>query len=101
MIVPAAALVREGEETAVFVVMGDKAQRRPVQAGLTDGSDLEIVSGVKAGEMVIVEGQNGLPDGAKVTIETDNEDEAPANEKDEKGAANEKGAKGGKESDEK
>ena len=40
VIVPAAALVREGEETAVFVVMGDKAQRRPVQIGLTDGSDL-------------------------------------------------------------
>jgi RND family efflux transporter MFP subunit len=101
VVVPAAALVRDGEQTAVFIVMGDKAQRRPVQTGLTDGSDLEIVSGVKAGEMVIVEGQNGLPDGAKVTIETDNEDEAPANEKDEKGAANEKGAKGGKESDEK
>ena len=87
VIVPAAALVREGEETAVFVVMGDKAQRRPVQIGLTDGSDLEIVSGVKAGEMVIVEGQNGLPDAATVTIQTEDEDETAADEKkDEKGA---------------
>src|SRR5204862_6362864 len=94
VLVPAAALVRDGEQTAVFTVMGDKAQRRPVQAGLTDGSDLEIVSGLKAGEMVIVEGQNGLPDAAKVTIETEDEDEAPADDKNEKGGAEEKGAKG-------
>jgi multidrug efflux pump subunit AcrA (membrane-fusion protein) len=64
------ALVREGEETAVFVVMGDKAQRRPVKIGLTDSEHVEIVSGVKAGEQVIVDGQAGLPDNAKITIET-------------------------------
>jgi hypothetical protein len=29
---------------------------------------VEITDGVKAGEMVIVSGQNGLPDGAKVSI---------------------------------
>jgi RND family efflux transporter MFP subunit len=45
VLIPAVALVREGEATAVFVVMGDKAQRRPVQTGLTDGTDLEILSG--------------------------------------------------------
>jgi hypothetical protein len=72
-----------------------------VQTGLTDGSDLEIVSGVKAGEMVIIEGQNGLPDNAKVTIETEDEDEAPADEKGEKGDAGGKGGKGAKESNEK
>jgi membrane fusion protein, multidrug efflux system len=75
VIVPAGALVREGEETAVFVLMGDKAQRRVVRVGLTDGAALEIVSGVKAGEMVIVEGQNGLPDAAKVTVATGDADE--------------------------
>ena len=87
VLVPAAALVREGEETAVFVAMGDKAQRRPVQIGLADGSDIEIVSGVKAGEMVIVDGQAGLPDGAKIMVDT-GEDEDAADEKgDEKPAA--------------
>jgi RND family efflux transporter MFP subunit len=99
VVIPATALVREGEETAVFVVTGDKAQRRPVQVGLTDGTDLEIVSGVKAGEMVIVEGQNGLPDGAKIAIETgEDEDEAAT---DDKAGAGEKGEKGGKDAGEK
>lgn len=68
VLIPAPALVREGEETAVFVVNGDKAERRPVQIGLTDGERLEIVSGVKAGDMVIVDGQAGLPDGATISI---------------------------------
>ena len=84
VVIPAAALVREGEETAVFVAMGDKAQRRAVQIGLTDGTNIEIVSGVKAGEMVIVQGQAGLPDNAKIAIDTgEDEDEANAT-KDEK-----------------
>jgi RND family efflux transporter MFP subunit len=95
VLVPSAAIVREGEETAIFVAMGDKAQRRPVQIGLTDGTDVEIVSGVKTGEMVIVEGQNGLPDDAKIMVETgEDEDEAPAAEPDDKGGkggADEKG----------
>src|SRR5689334_4691371 len=88
VLVPVTSLVRDGEDTFVFVVMGDaakgnSAQRRPVQIGLNDGTQLEVVSGVKAGEMVIVEGQAGLPDDAKVTIETgDDEDEAPAEKND-------------------
>ena len=67
VVVPAVAIVREGEETAVFVSTGGKAQRRHVQTGLADDTRVEIVSGVKAGEIVIVDGQAGLPDGAAVT----------------------------------
>ena len=84
VLIPAAALVREGEQTAVFVVAGDKAQRRPVEIGLTDGTHVEIVMGVKAGEMVIVDGQQGLPDGADITLDSGEKDEAPAAAKDDK-----------------
>jgi len=84
VLVPSSAIAREGEDTAVFVVMGDTAHRRPVQVGLDDGTDAEIASGVKAGEMVIVQGQAGLPDGAKISVETDEDDEkaAPDEKKD-------------------
>jgi RND family efflux transporter MFP subunit len=79
VLIPAPALVREGEETAVFVAAGNKAQRRAVEIGLTDGVHIEIVSGVKAGEMVIVDGQAGLPDGAAITLDTGaNAEEKPA-----------------------
>jgi RND family efflux transporter MFP subunit len=90
VIIPAAALVREGEETAVFVAIGDKAQRRPVQIGLSDGTDIEIVSGLKAGEMVIVDGQAGLPDDAKIAIDTGEDEDAAEKQAD--GAAGKEGA---------
>ena len=74
VVVPAAAVVREGAETFVFVADAGKAQRRAVQIGIAEETRVEIVSGVKAGEIVIVEGQVGLPDEAAIT--TDHEDDA-------------------------
>jgi RND family efflux transporter MFP subunit len=68
VLVPTSALVHEGEATAVFVLMGDTAERRPVRVGLTNEAHTELVSGVKAGETVITSNQNGLPDGAKVIV---------------------------------
>jgi cobalt-zinc-cadmium efflux system membrane fusion protein len=69
VLVPVKAIVREGEDAAVFVVADQKAVRRPVTVGITDAEHAEIRDGLKAGEPVIVEGQNGLPDGASVTLE--------------------------------
>ena len=68
MLVPAVSVVRDGEETAVFVAAGAKAQRRAVRVGMSDGTSVEILSGVKAGERVIVDGQAGLPDDAAITV---------------------------------
>jgi RND family efflux transporter MFP subunit len=67
VLIPAAAIVREGEETAAFVATGKTAERRPVRIGLADGTNVEIVSGIKTGEKVIVDGQAGLPDHAAIT----------------------------------
>jgi RND family efflux transporter MFP subunit len=69
VLVPAEAIVREGEETAVFVAAGKKAQRRAVVLGIVDGMHAEIKEGVKVGEQVIIHGQAGLPDGADITTE--------------------------------
>jgi RND family efflux transporter MFP subunit len=67
VLVPASAVVREGEETAVFVAAGNKAARRAVTVGIENGQQAEITSGVRAGDQVITTGQNGLPDGADIT----------------------------------
>lgn len=75
VLVPSGAIVREGEETAVFVAMGNKAQRRPVVVGIVDSDHAEIKQGLKSGELVIVMGQAGLPDGATISTEK------PADEK--------------------
>jgi RND family efflux transporter MFP subunit len=67
-LVPAAAVVHEAGEAAVFVVKDGKAERRTVQVGLEDAEHVEVVSGVKAGEAVITSNQNGLPDGAAIAV---------------------------------
>jgi RND family efflux transporter MFP subunit len=68
VLVPSVAIVREGEDTAVFVVIDSKAKRRAVEIGLSDGTHVELLSGVNAGEIVIVDGQAGLPDDVAVTV---------------------------------
>jgi RND family efflux transporter MFP subunit len=70
VLVPSVAVVREGEDTAVFVVSGNKAQRRMVTLGVSDDERTEVRSGLEAGETIIVDGQAGLPDGATVTTGT-------------------------------
>jgi len=69
VLVPRPALVREGEQTAVFVVVNEKAQRRAVRIGVSDNIRVEVTSGLEAGELVIVDGHAGLPDGAAVTTQ--------------------------------
>jgi RND family efflux transporter MFP subunit len=68
VVVPRGAVVREADESFVFVVADGKAERRAVTLGVSDDATTEIRSGVKAGDLVITSGQNGLPDGAKVTV---------------------------------
>ena len=69
VIVPTAAIVRDGETTVVMTVGADsKAHRNEVEEGVTSSEATEILKGIKAGDRVIVRGQNRLPDGPAVTI---------------------------------
>ena len=66
--VPQDAIVREGDAAFVFIAGADnKAHKQQVSLGLTTPRDAEIVGGLKAGDKVIVQGQQGLPDGAAIT----------------------------------
>ena len=70
VLVPPAAIIREADATVVMVVDGDsKAHRVEVETGIATDETVEIVKGLKSGDRVIVRGQNGLPDGAPVTVE--------------------------------
>lgn len=52
----------------LFVVIGDKAQRRAVQTGAISGEQVEIVAGLKAGEAYVSRGAFNLRDGDKVSV---------------------------------
>jgi hypothetical protein len=67
LLVPVAAVVQEGEESFVYTVdAGRKAHRVAVRTGIAAGGEVEVRQGVAPGDRVVVEGQNGLPDGATV-----------------------------------
>lgn len=69
ILVPPAAVVRDGEDTFVMTVGSDsKAHRNAVEVGVVTPEVAQIRKGIKAGDRVIVRGHNGLPDGASVTI---------------------------------
>ncbi len=67
-LVPKPALVRDEDQTYVFVIDGDRAQRRALEIGLGDEDNVEVMSGLEPGDSIIVAGQAGLKDGALVKV---------------------------------
>lgn len=68
LLVPASAVVGDASSPAVFVVQDNIALRRSVRTGLTSEGRVEILSGLSAGETIVVAGNNTLRDGAQVRV---------------------------------
>lgn len=66
--VPTLSIVREGADNFVYVLDGDKAVKRKVELGRLNELNQEIISGVAAGEQLIVSGQHQLADGDRVQV---------------------------------
>lgn len=64
--VPYAALLDDGGQPYVFVVIRGVAHRRDVRIGADDGQAVAILSGVREGDMVVIDGGTGIEDGMKV-----------------------------------
>lgn len=68
--VPVDAVIHEDEDAFVMVAGADnKAHKRKITIGLTTPKQVEVTAGLKAGEAIIIQGQQGLPDGAAITQE--------------------------------
>ncbi|MDI6743913.1 MAG: efflux RND transporter periplasmic adaptor subunit [Thermodesulfovibrionales bacterium] len=81
VLVPITALLYEGEKIRVFVAEGDRAKERTVKIGQQyklqssvrspqpPGNEyIEIIEGVKEGELIVTVGQQNLFEGAKVNV---------------------------------
>jgi multidrug efflux pump subunit AcrA (membrane-fusion protein) len=68
VVVPASALLRDREGTAVFIVESKEARRRRVVLGASSEREAVIASGLSVGELVIVVGQQRLRDGDPVEL---------------------------------
>jgi RND family efflux transporter MFP subunit len=64
--VPANAVVRRGQVTAVFVAAQDRAQLRLVSLGEASDGRVEVLAGIGAGETVLVDAPPGLVDGQPI-----------------------------------
>ena len=62
----------DSAKTTVFVYREDGTiERRPVQTGTSDGTYIEVLSGLSQGEIVVTSGMEGLKDGIRVDIVLD------------------------------
>jgi len=101
LVVPSAALLNaKGDAAQVMVVDSqNQASSRDVKTGIQTGQQVQIVSGLKSGEVVVSEGAYGLPDKTKVKIEKPEAEAAAgegAKEKDDDAKPDADAAKGGK-----
>ncbi len=83
LIVPAEAILTAPDGTTSVMAIGSDqhAHQTTVKTGIRDGGQVEILSGVDAGQQVVTSGAYGLPDGAKVVIQKAPE---PGSDKDDK-----------------
>jgi len=87
-----AVIVAPTGASVAFVAADGKAAQRKVQTGIEEGGRVQILSGLKPGEKVIVSGQEKLKDGAEIRLPAPPKDGQPGKT----GAANEsKGVRDG------
>lgn len=82
------ALVYDGEQSYVFRLLPErKVERVLVEPRISDKVNVEPVAGFKEGDEIVVAGQTGLKDGAKVRLPGDPEPDAEKDKKEEETAA--------------
>jgi RND family efflux transporter MFP subunit len=69
LIVPKGAVRAADGRSIVFVLHDDRVERRAVSVGSTLGDQTEVLSGINAGERVVVDGPQTLKDGDKVKVQ--------------------------------
>lgn len=68
LVIPKAALSLDSIGDTVYVAEDSVASRRVVELGFREGDYVEVLSGLEAGEMVVVVGQDGLSDGTPIDL---------------------------------
>ena len=69
LMIPEIALIPKGEEVFVFIVdQENKAQMSPVKIGIRQAGTVEVLSGLKAGDVVVTEGFQKIGPGSPVAV---------------------------------
>lgn len=68
-LIPAAAIQRTSQSTYVYLVKDDCVTVRLITVGSMEGDDAEIVSGLAAGDVIVMTGVDRLQEGSPVTVQ--------------------------------
>lgn len=66
VIVPRDVLLERGDKRVIYTVVGDKVRVRDVELGAAEDGRIEIISGVRPGDMLVFGGQSLLAEGQLV-----------------------------------
>ncbi|MCM8815587.1 MAG: efflux RND transporter periplasmic adaptor subunit, partial [Candidatus Omnitrophica bacterium] len=72
-----AILTLPGGKEVVFVVENQRAVQKSVETGIREGEKVQIISGLFAGEKVVVAGQEKLKDKAEVKVAGEDDKKVP------------------------
>ena len=61
-VIPSDAIIKEGNESFVYIAENGKAIKKIIETGISDGIMTEIISGIKVGDQLIIAGQSNLKD---------------------------------------
>lgn len=68
LVIPRAALVGSTKDPKVFIVENDKARLKTISVSGVVGESIHVIAGIKAGDTVVLSGQNNLEDGVTVFV---------------------------------
>lgn len=66
VVVPRDVLLERGEKRVIYTVVGDKVKVRDVEIGAADDGRIEVLRGVRAGDVMVFGGQSLLAEGQKI-----------------------------------
>ena len=79
LVIPASSLLtaEDGSTSVMLAGSDNRAHQKTVKVGVRQGSQVQIVEGVQAGDHVVSSAAYGLPDNTRITVEAQNEPRAP------------------------
>ncbi|MBP1762206.1 MAG: efflux transporter, family, subunit, partial [Firmicutes bacterium] len=66
VVVPFDSIIEKGGHSCVYLIQDDKAKLQRIQTGISDNSSIQVKSGVKKGDKVIVNPPKEVKDGSEV-----------------------------------
>jgi membrane fusion protein, multidrug efflux system len=68
LVIPATSILYDNERLKVFIAEGNVAKEKEVKIGGKYGELIEVMEGLKKGDVVVTAGQNNLAEGVKINV---------------------------------